>query len=92
MDDWLMIVLIVAGVLLVAGLVYWATTGRNRRIEHKREQAGEVRQEARARAQSAGEKDLEARRLAEQAQEERSAAEELDRKAADLDPDTSRSR
>ena len=72
------IVIIVVAVLVVAGLLYWASTrGRERVTEQRRERATEHREEARAQARDAGE-----------AERMRQRAEELERKATDTDPDT----
>jgi type II secretory pathway pseudopilin PulG len=69
MPDWLVVVLIIVAVLVIAGIVYWAvTSGRRRRIESQREEAGEVRRQARLHAQQAGEADVAARRNAEEAE------------------------
>ena len=89
MPDWLIVVIIIAAVILVALLVIAAAKrGRTKRIEHQREKSQEHRLEAQTRAQRAGEAEVAARRAADEAKQERERAVELDRKAAEVDPDT----
>lgn len=88
MDDWVTIVLIVLALIVVVGIIYWMTRGKERRLEQKREYAAEHRQEAQVAAQRAGQADVSARRQAEIAEQERQRAAELQREAAEKDPDT----
>lgn len=87
MDDTLVWILIVLAVLVIIGIVYWMTKGRERRDEQRRETAEERRQEAQIAAQRAGQADVEARRSAQVAESERERAIELEEKAAAVDPD-----
>ena len=87
MDDTLMWVLVAIGVLLVIGIIYWMTSGKERRLEQRRETATEHRQEAAQAAQRAGQADVEARRVSAAAETERERAIELEEKAAKVDPD-----
>lgn len=87
MDAWLAIVLVVIAVIVIGGAIYWMTRGKARQLEQRREQAAEHRQEAHSAAQRAGETELAARRLGEEAEREREHALELERKAAETDPD-----
>ena len=87
MDDTLVWVLIVIAVLVVIGVIYWMTKGREQRLEQRRETAAEHRQEAQIAAQRAGQADVESRRAGEAAEAERQRAVELEEKAAKADPD-----
>jgi type II secretory pathway pseudopilin PulG len=87
MEDPLVIGLVVVAVLLVVAAIYWFTKGKERKLEADREQAAEHRQEASAAAQRAGEAELTARRHAEEAEREKERALELERQAAEKDPD-----
>ena len=87
MDTWLVIVLAVLA-LLVIGIIYWVSQGKERMLQQRRDSAAEHRQEAQTAAQRAGEADVSARREAEVAEQERERAAELQRKAAQRDPDT----
>ena len=87
MDDTLMWILIAVAALIVIGLIYWFTAGKNRRLEQQRTTATEHREEAQLAAQRAGEADLVARRQQEAAEAERERALELQRKAEKVDPD-----
>ena len=92
MDDWLIVVLVIAAVI-VLGLIIWAATRRTRekRVEKRRAEATEHRQEAQVRAREAGAEELEARRHSEEARQRREQAEELEDRAAKRDPDSPRS-
>lgn len=90
MDGWLITVLVVVGLVVIAGLAYVAATrGRAKRVEQQRTAAAEQRQEAQSAAQRAGEADLAANRHAEKAQRERERAIEMEQQAAKTDPDAS---
>jgi flagellar biosynthesis/type III secretory pathway M-ring protein FliF/YscJ len=88
MDTWLVIVLSVLALIVVIGIIYWVTQGKERMLQQRRDSAAEHRQEAQTAAQRAGEADVSARRDAEIAEQERERAAELQRKAAQRDPDT----
>ena len=90
MSEALIIVLALLALIVVVGAIYWIARGRERRLETRREEAAEHRQEAATAAQRAGEADLIARRHTEEAQRERARAIDLEEKAIDRDPDVSR--
>ncbi|MGH2806552.1 MAG: hypothetical protein ACRDKT_04675 [Actinomycetota bacterium] len=86
MDLWLIIVLVIAAIVII-GIIYRVTAGKNRRIEQRRETAAEQRQEAQVAAQSAGEAEIAARRQQELAEAEKERALILEREAVKSDPD-----
>jgi hypothetical protein len=100
MDTWVWVVLIVAGVILVAALVA-ASRGRGKRVDAKRAEAGVlrdragVREEQAKRAEEEAEREArEARRRqelaeqrAEEARHERDAARTTATRADEVDPD-----
>jgi flagellar biosynthesis/type III secretory pathway M-ring protein FliF/YscJ len=90
MDTWLIVVIVIVAVVVLALLAWAATRGRERRIESKRAEAGELRQEAQSRAQRADERQALAEEQAEQARRERLEAESRLERADDVDPDTDR--
>jgi flagellar biosynthesis/type III secretory pathway M-ring protein FliF/YscJ len=82
-------VVIAAGaivVLIAVALILWRNTG-TRRLEKKRAQAGELRQEAQRRMGTAGQREAAARQEMKGARREREAAEDALRRADDVDPD-----
>ena len=82
------IVLIVVGVLAALAIIaYAATQARGRKLEERREQAQDVRDEARAKARRAEQARLAAEEQAERARKEQQSATELRAKADELDPD-----
>ena len=87
MDVWVWIVIAVAAVLLVGLVIFAGRRARDRRIENKRVEARELRQEAEMRGRSAEERELVAQEQAEQAQRERRGAEEAAERARRVDPD-----
>jgi len=87
MDDWVTILLVVIALLVIAGIIYWATRGKERRLEQRRETAAEHRQEAQVAAQRAGQAEVDARRAEEAAEQERERAVSLQGKAEKVDPD-----
>jgi Flp pilus assembly protein TadB len=87
MDVWVWIVIAVAAVLLVGLVIFAGRRARDRRIENKRVEARELRQEAEMRTRRADERELVAQEQAEQAQRERSGAEEAAERARRVDPD-----
>jgi predicted Holliday junction resolvase-like endonuclease len=80
---WIIVIVVAAVVLLV---LLFAVVRRRGRIERKREQAGELREEARSRAMSAEQARLTADEHAERAERERRAAAEAEARARDVDP------
>ncbi len=87
MDVWVWIVIAVAAVLLVGLVIFAGRRARDRRIENKRVEARELRQEAEMRGRRAEERELVAQEQAEQAQRERRGAEEAAERARRVDPD-----
>jgi Flp pilus assembly protein TadB len=87
MDVWVWIVIAVAAVLLIGLVVFAGPRARDRRVENKRVEAQELRQEAKMRARRAEERELVAQEQAEQARRERSGAEEAAERARRVDPD-----
>jgi FtsZ-interacting cell division protein ZipA len=87
MDTWV-ILLIVVGVLVVLALAFVASRrARERQLESKREEAGELRSTAETQAQRAEERASMAEEQAEQARRERVEADEQMRRADEIDPD-----
>jgi hypothetical protein len=86
--EWWIILLIILGALIVAGIII--VGGRRageRRLESKRAEATELREEARVQQRRADERLSIAEEQAEQARTERAEAEERARQADDVDPD-----
>ena len=90
MDTWVWIVIIAAAVIVVLLLLWAATRGRQRRLETKRLEAGELRQEAELRARRADERQALAEEQAEAARRERVEAESRLERADQVDPDVDR--
>jgi hypothetical protein len=88
MDAWVWIVIAVVAilVLVLAALTLRRNTGA-RRLDKKRAEAGELRQEAQQRMGTAGQREAAAKQEVEGARREREAAEETLRRADDVDPD-----
>ena len=86
-STWLWVVLAIAAIVVVAVVLLGATKGRQRRVEKKREEAAELRQEAQERVSGAGRREAVAQQEAERARREREAAEEAARRADEIDPD-----
>jgi Tfp pilus assembly protein PilO len=87
MDTWI-ILLIIAGVILVLAIAYFASRrARERQLESKREDARELRSTAADQARRADERAALAEEQAEQARKERVQAEEQVRRADEVDPD-----
>jgi LPXTG-motif cell wall-anchored protein len=81
-------VLIVIGVIIVLGLVYFLVRKRReQQLEENRAQAGELRQTADTRERKAEQARLAAEEQAERARKEQAAADEHRRQAAEVDPD-----
>lgn len=86
-----MIALIVLGVLLLVGIIIvGGRRTQERRLEGKREEASELRDDAQTRARRAEEREALAQEQAERAKEERLAADEQLQRADKVDPDVDR--
>ena len=72
--------------LAVAGFVVYRRQ-QEQKLEEKRTEAGELRQEADTRARKAEQARLQAEEQADRARKEQEAAEERRRQAAEVDPD-----
>jgi flagellar biosynthesis/type III secretory pathway M-ring protein FliF/YscJ len=93
MDDWFWILIVVIAVIVVLGIIWWAVTrGRERRLEAKRTEAAELRNEAGTRMRRSEERQSLAEEQAEAARRERIEAETAAERAADVDPDIDRDR
>jgi hypothetical protein len=87
MDTWLIVVIALAAVLAV-GVVVWALErGRARKLEERRAEAGEHREEAELRAIRARERREAAEAELERADREHAVAQAHARRADELDPD-----
>jgi flagellar biosynthesis/type III secretory pathway M-ring protein FliF/YscJ len=87
MDTWVWIVIAVGAVIVVGLLLLGAVRARERRLEAKRGEAWELRQQAEAKAQRAEHRASVADELAEGARAERREAEVAARRADEVDPD-----
>jgi Tfp pilus assembly protein PilN len=89
--EWWVILLIVAGVLVLAAVLWLGgTRARAGRLETRRAEAGGLRRAAQAQAQRAEERERLAEEQAERARQEREAARSRLERADDLDPDVDR--
>ena len=92
MDTWLIIVIVVAAVVVLA-LAYWAATrGRERRLESRRAEAGELREQAGLASRQAEERESAARDELAKAERERAVARGHATRADEVDPDVDRDR
>lgn len=87
MDTWLIVVIVIAAVFVVALALWAASRGRERRLEHRRVEAGEHRERAEQRARQAEERELAAREELDRAERERAVARAHSSRADDVDPD-----
>jgi Flp pilus assembly protein TadB len=87
MDTWLIIVIVVAAIVVLALALWAATRGRERRLESRRVEAGEQREQAELAAQQAEERELAAREELDRAERERAVARGHSARADELDPD-----
>jgi Sec-independent protein translocase protein TatA len=88
MPTWIWILIAVAAVVILALLILPALRkSRERRLEKKRGEARELRQEAEQRLSRAGEQEALGQQQIERARRERSAAENAVVHAEDVDPD-----
>jgi hypothetical protein len=76
-----------AGLVVVALALWAASRGRERRLEHRRVEAGEHRDAAGRRARQAEERELAARDELDRAERERAVARAHSSRADDIDPD-----
>lgn len=82
------VVLIVLGIVILALLVAMLVKkGRDRRLEGRREEAGELRETARRHQIRAEREEAEAQERAARAQQAKAEAREHSERAADVDPD-----
>jgi len=88
MSTWVWIVVVVVAIVVVAGLVLALrrNTG-SRKLDRRRAEAGELRQEAQQRMGTAGQREAAAEQEVEGARREREAAEDALRRADAVDPD-----
>jgi FtsZ-interacting cell division protein ZipA len=101
MDAWVIVLIIIGAVILLALLFVGSRRMRDRKLEQKRVEAGELREQSEEVAQRAREREDTARREAEQArrrqeaaereaaqaQADRQMADEQARRADEIDPD-----
>jgi Flp pilus assembly protein TadB len=87
MSTWVWIVIAVAVVVVVALFVVASQKARARRLESKRTEAQELRQEAGARERKADERGALASDLADQERTERHEARMAAKRADEIDPD-----
>ena len=87
MDTWVWIVIAVVAVVAIALIVWGGRRAKERRLEGKREEAGQLRQEAAQRAQAAQHRESLIAEQEDRLREERAAAEAHARRADELDPD-----
>ncbi len=86
--EWWVIALIALGVLLLVGIiVVGGRRAQERRVEGKRTEATELREEAASRAQRADERERVAEEEAERARRERELADDRVHRADEVDPD-----
>ena len=88
MPTWVWILIAVAAVVIVVlAFLPALRKGRERRLEKKRTESHELRQEAEQRLSRAGEQEALGQQQIERARRERAAAEDAVVRAEDLDPD-----
>jgi flagellar biosynthesis/type III secretory pathway M-ring protein FliF/YscJ len=87
LSTWIWIIIAIAAVVAVVLVVLGGRRAQERRLEGKRDEAGQLRQEAAARAQSAQHREALVNEQQERLREERAAAEAHARKADEVDPD-----
>ena len=87
MDTSVIVILVIAALIVLAIGVYIMRKRQAERIEERRVEAQGTREEARATERRAEQARLQAEEQAERARRERAAAEDLQRKADELDPD-----
>ena len=87
MSTWVWIVIAVGALVVLALIAFGAVRGREKRLEQRREEAQELRQEAEMRTQQALERERVAEEQAQQARESRKVAAEAGARADRIDPD-----
>ena len=89
MDAWVWIVIAVVAVIVIAAVIFGISGSmKRRRIEKKRAQATELRQESSAGFARAKERQSLADEQAQRAKQERVAAQQAAERAHAIDPDT----
>jgi hypothetical protein len=83
----LIIILVIAGIVVLLVALFLGRRARDRKLEGRRVEATQLRQEADQRSQQAAEREREAERQAARAREERTEAEAQAHRADELDPD-----
>jgi FtsZ-interacting cell division protein ZipA len=89
MSTWIWILIAIAVIVVLALVVAGSRRAKERRLEGKREEAGQLRQEAAARADSAQHREALVTEQQEKLREERAAAEAHAQRADEIDPDVS---
>jgi hypothetical protein len=87
MDTWVWILIAVGAVVVLGVLLVGGRRARERRLESKRSEAAELRADASTRAARAEEREALAEEQAERARRERVEADEVARRADEIDPD-----
>lgn len=79
--------IVIALAVVVIAIFFAIRRGREKRVEQKRIEAGQLRDEAEERLARAGQREAVAQQEGERARRERAAAEDAVRRAEDVDPD-----
>jgi flagellar biosynthesis/type III secretory pathway M-ring protein FliF/YscJ len=87
MSTWTWIVIAVAALIVLAIVLWGVQKGRERRLESKREEASNLRQQAETKAQRAEHRSSVADELSQRATVEREEAQVAARRADEVDPD-----
>jgi FtsZ-interacting cell division protein ZipA len=87
MDTWVIVLIIVAVLALVGIIIVGGRQARERQLEGKREEAGELRKEADRHRTEAGQRESFAEEQAEKAEKERARADAARQRADEVDPD-----
>jgi flagellar biosynthesis/type III secretory pathway M-ring protein FliF/YscJ len=87
MDVWIWIVIAVAAVIVLGLIVFAMRRARERRLEAKRQEAFELRQQAESKVLRAEHRTSVADELAERARKERREADLVAQRADEVDPD-----
>ena len=90
MEWWIWLLIILGALLLVGIIIVGGRRAQAQRVESKREEAVELRQDAQMKTQRAEERQSLAEEQAERAREERREADERLQRADDVDPDVDR--
>jgi Flp pilus assembly protein TadB len=92
MDAWVIVLIVIGAGILVALLLVGIRRGRERQLEQKRVEAGELRTQSEEAAQRAQMREDAAQREAAQAAADRDLSTEQARRADEVDPDADRER